>query len=149
MTNVLCIDPSTKTGICTRIDGVVDHYTLNLKDGGEDYAEMGWYFLNHLKHLMAYDQIDVMVIERPGRLFGAAACILNGIVWQAHMIAHDFKMQRHEVTPSQLKKFTTGKGNCNKAAMIAAVEAMGYEPEDDNSADAIAILKYYEGNIEV
>ena len=34
----------------------------------------------------------------------------------------------------------TGKGNADKQAMIAAVRERGFEPADDNEADAIAIL---------
>lgn len=39
-----------------------------------------------------------------------------------------------------IKKFVTGKGNADKAAMIAAVRARGYSPSDHNEADAIALL---------
>jgi len=39
-----------------------------------------------------------------------------------------------------IKKFLTGKGNANKDAMIAAAQARGFSPADDNEADAIAIL---------
>ena len=39
-----------------------------------------------------------------------------------------------------IKKFATGKGNAKKSAVIAAVKAWGYEPKDDNQADAIALL---------
>ena len=39
-----------------------------------------------------------------------------------------------------IKRFATGKGNADKAAMIAAVRGRGFEPADDNEADAIAIL---------
>lgn len=38
------------------------------------------------------------------------------------------------------KRFITGKGNTDKAAVIAAVQAKGFAPADDNEADAIAIL---------
>jgi Holliday junction resolvasome RuvABC endonuclease subunit len=39
-----------------------------------------------------------------------------------------------------IKRFATGKGNADKQAMIAAVRERGFEPADDNEADAIAIL---------
>jgi Holliday junction resolvasome RuvABC endonuclease subunit len=39
-----------------------------------------------------------------------------------------------------IKKFIAGKGNADKQAVIQAVRARGYEPADDNEADAIAIL---------
>ena len=39
-----------------------------------------------------------------------------------------------------IKRYATGKGNADKAAMIAAVKARGFAPADDNEADAIALL---------
>lgn len=40
-----------------------------------------------------------------------------------------------------IERHATGKGNADKAAVIAAVRARGYGPADDNEADAIAILQ--------
>jgi hypothetical protein len=39
-----------------------------------------------------------------------------------------------------IKRHITGKGNADKAAVIAAVRDRGFRPADDNEADAIAIL---------
>ena len=39
-----------------------------------------------------------------------------------------------------IKRHVTGKGNADKAAVIAAVRARGFSPADDNEADALAIL---------
>lgn len=39
-----------------------------------------------------------------------------------------------------IKKHATGKGNANKAAMVAAMKARGHDPADDNEADALALL---------
>ena len=40
---------------------------------------------------------------------------------------------------SAQSKFITGKGNAGKQAVIAAVQALGHLPEDDNEADALAL----------
>ena len=45
-----------------------------------------------------------------------------------------------------IKRFVTGKGNADKAAVIAAVRALGYFPVDDNEADALALLACVLGN---
>lgn len=46
------------------------------------------------------------------------------------------------VTPSELKKWATGKGNATKTDMIAAAIARGLdEPQDDNEADAWLLLR--------
>ena len=39
-----------------------------------------------------------------------------------------------------IKRHASGKGNADKATMVAAVRARGFSPADDNEADAIAIL---------
>ena len=39
-----------------------------------------------------------------------------------------------------IKRFIAGKGNADKAAVIAAIRARGFHPADDNEADALAIL---------
>ena len=39
-----------------------------------------------------------------------------------------------------IKRFATGKGNADKAAIIAAMKARGFNPADDNEADALALL---------
>ena len=39
-----------------------------------------------------------------------------------------------------IKRHVTGKGNADKATVIAAIRARGFHPADDNEADALAIL---------
>ena len=48
---------------------------------------------------------------------------------------------------SEIKKFATGKGNANKQAMVDAAIALGYDPEDDNEADAIHLYLMVEKEI--
>jgi len=48
----------------------------------------------------------------------------------------DFKI----ITPAQLKKFVTGKGNSKKSLMIKNVyKNFGFDTEDDNIADAFGL----------
>lgn len=46
------------------------------------------------------------------------------------------------VPVATIKRHVTGKGNADKAAVIAAVRALGFDPADDNEADALAILDW-------
>ena len=41
-----------------------------------------------------------------------------------------------------IKKHATGSGSAKKADMIAAMTAAGFAPQDDNHADALALLLY-------
>jgi crossover junction endodeoxyribonuclease RuvC len=41
-----------------------------------------------------------------------------------------------------IKRHVTGRGNADKDAVIAAVRALGFDPIDDNEADALALLDW-------
>ena len=41
-----------------------------------------------------------------------------------------------------IKRHITGRGNADKDAVIAAVRALGFDPADDNEADALALLHW-------
>ena len=44
------------------------------------------------------------------------------------------------VPVATIKKHATTRGNADKAAMMEAARFRGYEPADDNEADALALL---------
>jgi Holliday junction resolvasome RuvABC endonuclease subunit len=46
----------------------------------------------------------------------------------------------------KVKKASTGKGNAKKHETMAAITALGFFPQDDNEADAIAIWLYALGH---
>ena len=60
----------------------------------------------------------------------------------AHLLAVciDDKIGYESVPVGEIKRYWTGKGNAKKEAMIAEAVRRGYEPADDNEADALAIL---------
>jgi hypothetical protein len=49
---------------------------------------------------------------------------------------------RRGVPVGTIKRHATGNGNANKQAVIAAVRALGFDPADDNEADALALLHW-------
>ena len=47
----------------------------------------------------------------------------------------------YEAVPvGTIKRHATGKGNANKEAMVTAMRNRGFNPCDDNEADALALL---------
>lgn len=58
-----------------------------------------------------------------------ARCECHGIPYQGVPVA-------------TIKKHVTGRGNADKAAVISAVRALGFNPADDNEADALALLDW-------
>jgi Holliday junction resolvasome RuvABC endonuclease subunit len=51
-----------------------------------------------------------------------------------------FKIPYRGVPVGTIKRHITGRGNADKDAVIAAVRALGFDPVDDNEADALALL---------
>ena len=82
---------------------------------------------------LVYEQVRRHVGADAAHVFGGWLAILsvwceqNGIAYQS-------------VPVGTVKKHATGSGNAGKPAMIAAARARGFDPTDDNEADAIAIL---------
>jgi Holliday junction resolvasome RuvABC endonuclease subunit len=52
-----------------------------------------------------------------------------------------FRVPYQGVSVQDIKKFATGKGNAPKEDVIAAVKVWGFNPKDDNEADAIALAR--------
>ena len=85
--------------------------------------------------------LDLIVFEEVRRHLGVDAAHSMGgwlailTAWcELHGIAYE------GVPVGTIKRHIAGKGNADKAAVIAAVKALGFNPIDDNEADALALL---------
>ena len=139
----LAIDLGTLTGYAwTAANGCVVSGTWDLKPkkyegGGFRYVK----FKSYLAALHAAHPIEMVWFEAVRRHLGVdAAHIYGGLM--AHLQEFcDARGIPYEGIPVQtIKKAWTGKGNAKKEAMIAECLRRGFEPGDDNEADAIAIL---------
>jgi hypothetical protein len=85
--------------------------------------------------------LDMIVYEQVRRHAGTDASHAYG-GWLAILSAWcEQKSIAYEGVPvGTIKRYATGKGNADKAAMIAAMRARGFAPTDDNEADALALL---------
>lgn len=141
---VLALDLGTTTGWALRTgDDFITSGTMSFKhtryDGG------GMRFLRFRRWLEQLDSdagpIEAIHFEEVRRHGGTdAAHVYGGLLavltaWcEEHLVAYQ------GVPVGTIKRFIAGKGNADKAAVIAAVRAKGFAPADDNEADAIAIL---------
>ncbi len=89
---------------------------------------------------------EIVVEEVRGRRGVDAAQVYGGFLATVTGWAEHHGIPYCSVPVGTVKRFITGKGNANKQAVIAAIKARGFEPEDDNEADAIAILLWAEDN---
>ena len=85
--------------------------------------------------------IDAVYFEEVRRHVGTdAAHVYGGFLATLTAWCEEHAIAYQGVPVGTIKRFATGKGNADKQAMIAAMRERGFEPADDNEADAIAIL---------
>ena len=141
---VLALDLGTTTGWALRTrdghitSGTAIHRTDRWQGGGMRFLRFRQW-LTEVKH--GSDGLDSVVFEEVRRHAGVDAAHTYG-GWLAVLTA----WCEHHVIPYEgvpvgtIKRFATGRGNADKAAMIAAMQARGFHPTDDNEADALALL---------
>ena len=82
-----------------------------------------------------------IVFEEVRRHIGTdAAHVFGGLLATLTAWAEMHSIPYEGVPVGTIKRFATGKGNADKAAVIAAMKAHGFSPADDNEADALALL---------
>jgi len=143
-TAILALDLGTTTGwaLCCA-DGAIVSGTMSFRPsryegGGMRYLRFrSW--LNEVANRAG--EIGTVRFEEVRRHIGTDAAHLYG-GFLAHLSAwcEVQKIAYQGVPVGTIKKFVCGKGNADKQAVIAAVRARGFNPADDNEADAIAIL---------
>jgi Holliday junction resolvasome RuvABC endonuclease subunit len=142
----LALDLGTTTGWALRTqDGAISSGTENFKPqrfegGGMRYLRFKRW-ITEIKHCA--DGIDALYFEEVRRHAGVTAAHTYGgflgtlTAWCEH---HAIPYQG--VPVGTIKKHATGRGNAGKDEMIAAMQARGHAPRDDNEADALALLAW-------
>lgn len=141
---VLALDLGTSTGwaLRTRDDhitsGTITFKSSRFEGGGMRYLRFhGW--LREMLDLAG--PIDRIVFEEVRRHMGTdAAHVFGGLLATLTSWAELNSIPYEGVPVGTIKRFATGKGNADKAAVIAAMQARGFHPADDNEADALALL---------
>lgn len=141
---VLTLDLGTSTGWALQTgDDFITSGAVSLKhtryDGG------GMRFLRFRRWLEQLDldvgPIEAVYFEEVRRHVGTdAAHVYGGLLGVLTAWCEETLVAYQGVPVGTIKRFITGKGNADKAAVMAAVRAKGFAPVDDNEADAIAIL---------
>lgn len=141
---VLALDLGTSTGWALQSpDGQITTGTVSLKhtryDGG------GMRYLRFRRWLEQLDidagPIEAIYFEEVRRHAGTdAAHVYGGLLGMLTAWCEEHLVAYQGVPVGTIKRFIAGKGNADKAAVIAAVQGKGFAPADDNEADATAIL---------
>jgi len=141
---VLALDLGTITGWALRDEaGVITSGTASFRPdrfsgGGMRYLRFKRW-LTEIKN--AAGTIDAVYLEEVRRHAGtSAAQIYGGFLGQITAWCEHHGIPYQGVPVGTIKRHVTGKGNAPKQAVIAAVRTRGFDPADDNEADAIALL---------
>lgn len=132
--NILALDIATKTGWCTATtNGVWD-----LKPNrGESEGMRVVRFMAKVKELITLENINLIAYERPAGLHKGSIMVASEMIGVLKTLCIELNVNLACYSASQIKKFATGKGNASKEDMVKAAIALGYQPKDDNQADAI------------
>ncbi|NCC04352.1 MAG: hypothetical protein EOM37_09985 [Proteobacteria bacterium] len=141
---LLCLDLGTSTGWALRneygsiISGTAHFKPRRFEGGGMRYLRFK-HWLTETKNVTG--RIDAVYFEEVRRHLGVDAAHAYG-GFLAHLTAwcEHHNIPYEGVPVGTIKQFITGKGNADKKAVIAAVAQRGHAPEDDNEADALALL---------
>ena len=141
---ILALDLGTNAGWAIRgADGNIASGVVSLKPGRYDGGGMRYLlFSNWLsKTSDVVGGFGLVVFEEVRRHAATdAAHVYGGLMATLTAWAELRGFPYQGIPVGTIKKYATGKGNAGKDLMIEAVRRNGFEPKDDNEADAIALL---------
>lgn len=103
-------------------------------------------FAQHIDYGLLKD-VDTVVFERPFARGQAATRFLWGMAGVLEAAAHGWGCAVIDMTPNEIKLWSTGSGKADKAAMIAAAQRLGYRGENEHEADAYCLLRFAEATL--
>lgn len=134
MRKILALDIATKTGWKTASASGV----WNLKPNrGESEGMRVVRFKSKVKELIALEDITLVAYERPAGMHKSSIMVASEMVGVLKDLCIEKGIDLACYSASQIKRFATGKGNANKDLMIEKAIQLGFNPQDDNEADAI------------
>ena len=136
--NILSLDMATKTGWASNIlgnrSGVIEFQLKRGESPGMRFLRCrAW--LNEMHRLLG-GKIDIIAYEQAHHRGGNATSVCVGLVTEVQAFAAEHNIELMPVHTATLKKFATGNGRAGKPAMIQAASERGWNPRDDNEADA-------------
>lgn len=139
--SILALDLGTKTGYALLHDDKLMFGTRvfkrNYPNGGNHWVD----FYSFIHSLVERYDIKSIYYEGVNAHKGViAAHCYGGFKAVLQMFCHHSAIQIDSFGVTQIKKFWAGKGNANKEMMVNEAINHGFDVDDDNQADAVALL---------
>ncbi len=144
MTYLLTLDLATHTGWTRGLpeDRHFAYGTYVLPKGSDDVGAFLQAYEAWLIEALA--SVSLCVFEAPilPKVTSLATCRkLYGLAGVTELICADFGIKCRSVNPMTIKAFISPRQR-NKADMIRAIQRYGFDPKNDDEADAIALRLY-------
>lgn len=140
---ILALDLGTKTGWSYWSEKTFDGGTMDFSE--TRFSGGGMRFLKFRRWLsdLKSKGIDVVYYEAVRAHKGVdAAHVYGGFQGVLTEWCERNEIPYDGVPVGTIKKFISGAGNAGKQEVIKAVKTVGFDPVDDNHADAIALMLY-------
>lgn len=138
---LLALDLGTSCGFAVVKDGKVGSGTKKLRVDKRAFGARFLDFRNWLLQAIALYDIQEIYFERVyGHTGTEAAHVYGGLMYTLATVCLELNLKCVGFAVQTIKKFMTGKGNANKAEIIAAAKQKGFNPKTHDEADAIAIM---------
>jgi hypothetical protein len=141
---VLALDLGTTTGWALRgQDGSITSGTMTFRPSRFEGGGMRFLrFRGWLAEVAALSGGVARIVFEEVRAHAGtdASHIYGGFLATLTAWCEEHEVPYEGVPVGTIKRYATGKGNADKAKMVAAIQARGFAPADDNEADAIALL---------
>ena len=142
--SILALDLGTTTGWavltgrCRILHGTAEFRPSRYEGGGMRYLRFGKWLDQTLEITGGVDAVYFEEVRR--HIATDAAHVYGGLLATLTAWCEGQDIPYQGVPVGTWKRHACGKGNASKHEVIAAMRARGFEPADDNEADAIAIL---------
>uniref|UniRef100_A0A6H1ZAN6 Holliday junction resolvase RuvC n=2 Tax=viral metagenome TaxID=1070528 RepID=A0A6H1ZAN6_9ZZZZ len=137
---ILALDLATKTGWCAK--GASGIQTFDVKRGESPGMRFlrcrAW--LNEMLGLLP--GLKILYYEQAHHRGGYATEVGVGLVTEVKAFAAQHGLEVSPIHTATLKKWATGNGRASKEEMIKEAQARGYDPQDDNEADAMLLYEF-------
>lgn len=145
--NILAIDLGTTTGWALGVrDGSIQGGSASFAPRKSEGPGQRWLKFRQflIDRRVAAGDVHVCYYEDVKRHGPGvqAAHVYGGLLAMLQVWGEVNRVRLVPVGVGTIKKHWTGKGNADKAAMVAEAQRRGHLPTDDNHADALALLSY-------
>ena len=140
---ILALDIATKTGWAMCDDGKYGYgvFVCECEIRGAKYDMFMVKLLKLFKSFNSYKP-DIIVFEKAFQKSQKSTELYHGFLAMLEYRAWQYGIDLMGVYATHLKKWATGNGKASKERMIAAAKLLGWDPKDDNEADALLLLEY-------